>query len=115
MAPNLNTQFAAADSGDGQTDKASTETEAEKKARVDLVLLQQRQAFLASKAPEQPIQVNFCNLTIIRLLFWADCQSPPLPRNPGKSSFLGFKSSFRVFRSGFCSFKPRFCFFDRFS
>ena len=47
----------------------------------------------------QAMKTSFCEYP--RLLFWAEFQSPPLPRNPGKSSFLGFKSSFCVFRSGF--------------
>ena len=53
--------------------------------------------------------------SLTRLLFWAEFQSPPLPRNPGKSSFWCFKSSFCIFRSGFRIFTSRICFFDKFS
>ena len=44
------------------------------------------------------ITVHSMNRAVTRLLFWAEFQSPPLPRNPGKSSFLGFKSSFLRFQ-----------------
>ena len=40
------------------------------------------------------IDKNQVRAILCRLLFWADFQSRPLPRNRGKSSFLCFKSSF---------------------